>query len=152
MQFVQPIFHMAEGAEQVEAGLVQVQSGVQSVFKLLPLDDARQLLGFGRPAAAARRVRCRAVSQFELRQTRSSAAHRQSAVSGAISAWASSSRRLPVSGGNLEIVLMLGLLGFGRWRAAPRRQRLLGLGAKAKSKKGTVNWRPKLTLFGVKFL
>ena len=48
---------MAEGAEQVEAGLAQVESGVEGVFKLLALVDAGQLLGFGRQLRLGVRAR-----------------------------------------------------------------------------------------------
>ena len=67
MQLVEPVLHVAEGAEQVEARLAQVEPGVKRVQVLLALVDARLLLGGGRKLRRrAWPVAC-AVAQFQLR-------------------------------------------------------------------------------------
>ena len=40
VQFVQPVFHVAEGAEQTETGLGQIESGVQRLYIFLALVNA----------------------------------------------------------------------------------------------------------------
>ena len=47
VQFVEPVFHVAEGAEEVEAGLGQVERGVERILVFLALVYAGKLFGFG---------------------------------------------------------------------------------------------------------
>ena len=66
VELVQPVLHVAQGAQQVQPRLAQVQPGVECVNVLLAFVDARLLLGRGRELG--RRARCAgsAVAHFEL--------------------------------------------------------------------------------------
>src|SRR5271157_1973405 len=65
-QFAQPVFHVAEGAQQTEAGLGEVERGVDCFLVLLTLLDASQLLGFGGELGLSGPTASGAVAQFEL--------------------------------------------------------------------------------------
>ena len=67
MQLVQPVLHVAQGAQQVQPRLAQVEPGVERVLVLLALVDARLLLGGGRKLGRRARPVRGAVAQFHLR-------------------------------------------------------------------------------------
>ena len=68
VQFVQPVFHMAQRLEQGQPGLAQVESGIQGILKFLALIDPRQLLGFRRELRRSSRTGSSAVPQLKLRE------------------------------------------------------------------------------------
>jgi hypothetical protein len=47
VELVEPVLHVAEGSEEAEAGLGEVERCVESIFILLAFVDAGELLGFG---------------------------------------------------------------------------------------------------------
>ena len=47
VQFVEPVFHVAQRSQQAQPRLCQVESRIHCILKLLPLFDAGQLLGLG---------------------------------------------------------------------------------------------------------
>ena len=68
MQFLQPVFHVAQRPQQAQPGFRKVESGVQRILDLLALVNPRQLLGLGRELRRGVRPAPGAVSQFDLRQ------------------------------------------------------------------------------------
>jgi hypothetical protein len=65
VEFMEPVVHVAEGAEELEACFGEVEAGVEGVLVLLAFVDAGQLLGLG--GELGRRARAAsAVSRFEL--------------------------------------------------------------------------------------
>ena len=81
VQFVEPVLHVAEGAEQVEPGLAQVESGVECVFRYFWRSSMRascsalgESCGWRVGAAGG------AVAEFQLRQDALQLLHRQSAA------------------------------------------------------------------------
>ena len=57
MQFVEPVVHVAEGAEKAEAGLGEFERSIEGVLVFLALVDARKLFSLwielGRSAGAS---------------------------------------------------------------------------------------------------
>ena len=152
MQLVEPVLHVAEGAQQIQPRFAQVEPGVERIDILLALVDARLLLGRGRKLWR-RAGRCRgAVAHFQLRH-----------------------HALQLLGGNL--LLQAGNLGLGiqlaqarsEWRseyrfaAAPARPQpwrasasaadSLALARTAKIEEGKLDLENRmLKLFGGRFL
>ncbi len=135
MQFVQPVFHVAEGAQQAEPRLGKVESGVQRVRELLALIDAGQLLGFGRQLRLSAWAAPGAVAQLQLRQ------HGLQLLIGDLLFQTGDLRQriqfAQAAGerGDLNVILPLGLLGFDRG-AQRLGRRLLGFGVECKSNNG----------------
>ncbi len=68
MKLVEPVLHVAESAQQVQARFAQVEPGVERVKVFLALVDAGLLLGRGRKLRRRAGRVARAVAQFQLRQ------------------------------------------------------------------------------------
>ena len=137
MQLVEPVLHVAEGAQQVEARLAQVEPGVERVHILLALIDARLLLGCGRKLGRRAGHVAGAVAQLQLRATLFNCSLAICCFRLAISACASSSRRLRQFG-DLNIVLSLCLLGLDLGAQGLGRGDL-GFGANGKVEEGNRN-------------
>jgi len=62
VQFAQPVFHVAQGAQQAQPRFGQIETSVQRVLKLLSFVDARQLLSLGTQLRLSARASARAVA------------------------------------------------------------------------------------------
>ena len=66
VQFVEPIFHMAEGTKQAKPRFGQIQPGVQCVSIFLAFIDAGQLLGLGSHLRLSAWARAGSIAQLKL--------------------------------------------------------------------------------------
>ncbi len=136
MEFVQPVVHVAEGAEKAEARLGKFQRGIQGVLIFLALVDPRKLLILWVELGGESRAR-RRHSRFQLGQ------HGLQLGIGYLLLEAGDFglciEFADVAGkrGNLDVVLLLGLLASTLARRASAAVRL-ALARRAKSKNGIV--------------
>ena len=126
VEFVEPVLHVAEGAQQIQPRFAQIEPGVERVQVFLALLDARLLFGCGRKlrrrTGRAARRRCPVPVAPSRSSTCSSAI---CCFRLAISAWASSSRRLALELARSEYRFAVAPARPQLWRAALRRPTLL---------------------------
>ena len=66
VELVEPVFHVAEGAQEAEAGLGEVEGGVEGVLKFLALVDAGELFCFWAELGLGTATRGGSVAEVEL--------------------------------------------------------------------------------------
>src|SRR5580698_5095457 len=147
MQLIEPVLHVAEGAEEAEAGFGEAEGGVEGVFVLLALVDAGELLGFGGGLGLGIGAGSGTVAGFELGEDGLELSIGDLLFEAGDLGRASSSRRVA-----LRVAIWT---SFWCWASSAstlaRRASAavsLALARRLKSKKGMVIWRPKLTLLG----